>query len=217
MSAPAISRRRRRGGAQAGFTLVELIMGIILASIFALALYSFFFSGLTSSTTHQNQARAQSEARAFTTLFERELRQAVTPDAGLTPPISSLSPTAIVFHVDNNRTPGATAPRPQRVRYRISGTDLVREFANPIGTAPPYTYGAYTGTDVIVRNVANGAVPLFVGRDVDGANLAATIAAPTTANVVGVRVDLLVQYRTGSANTTLEITTDVAPRNPRSS
>jgi prepilin-type N-terminal cleavage/methylation domain-containing protein len=44
-----VSRPPARRAAQAGFTFVELIMGIVLAAIFAGALYGFFFAGLDAA------------------------------------------------------------------------------------------------------------------------------------------------------------------------
>lgn len=212
--ARSIRRRLRRRDAQAGFTLVELLMGIILSGIFAAALFAFFESGITSASTHESQAAAQAEGRRTMDLMARELRQAVSPDGGLTPPVQSLSPTAILFYVDNNRVPGNSAPRPQRIRYQISGNDLVREVSDPVGTAPPYTYTLRT-TEVMVRNIANGATPLFAGFTTTGTAMAATVAAPVTAQLGTVTVRLLVRHRTGRTNSTLELTTNVSPRNPR--
>jgi|GEM_PF-3106485 len=207
--------RRHPAGRQSGFTLVELLLGIVLASIFSLALYSFFTSGLTSAATHREQARAQADGRRAMDVMTRELRQAVSPDAGATPPIVELSPTRIVFHLDGSRVPGNGAPRPQRIRYQVSGTTLTREYADPIGSAPPYTYSAYRPAEPLVSDVRNGTVALFRASDPEGAPLAATIAPPTTAEVALVAIRLIVGYRTGAANSTLELTTDVAPRNPR--
>jgi prepilin-type N-terminal cleavage/methylation domain-containing protein len=204
----------RRG--QEGFTLVELLTGIILAAIFALALFGFLDSGVQSAQTHQSQAIAQSEARGGLDRLSRELRQAVSADGGITPPVQSISPTAIVFHVDNNRNPSTLTPRPQRVRYQITGGNLVREFADPVGTAPPYTYGAYRSPEVVVRDVANTtANPMFAGIDSDGRAMAASITAPTTVSLATVTVRFLVNHRTGRATSILELTTDVSPRNPR--
>jgi len=210
-----MARPTRRARRQSGFTLVELLLGIVLAAIFAIALYGFFSNGLTQAATHRNQAVAQSEGRRAMDVMTRELRQAVSPDGGATPPIITLTPTSIVFHLDASRVPGNAAPRPQRIRYQITGGSLTREFADPIGSAPPYTYSTYRPPETIVADVRNGATPLFRAFTPEGTALAATIAAPVTADAAQVSVRLIVGYRTGNANSTLELTTDVAPRNPR--
>lgn len=203
----------RRRGRQSGFTLIELMLGIVLAGIFGIALYAFFLSGLRSASSSEQQTIAQTDGRNFVDRFGRELRQAVTPGPG-TPAIASLSPTSIVFHADFNRAPGVVTPRPSRVRYQLVGTDLVRDVAAPIGAAAPFTYGTYTDPEVVVRGVSAATV-LFQAADSDGNPLAATLSAPATSDIARVRVDLVVGYREGDGTSTLEITTDVSPRNPR--
>lgn len=209
--APTTSRRRRSSG---GFTLVELLLGIILSGIFGIALYAFFLSGLKTASSSEQQTIAQTDGRNLVDRLGRELRQAVSPDGGTTPQIASLSPSSIVFYADFNRTPGNPVPRPKRVRYQIIGTDLVRDSAAPVGATPPYTYGAYTDAETVVRGVSS-ATALFQASNSDGNPLATTLNAPATFDIARVTVDLVIGYREGDGTSTLEITTDVSPRNPR--
>lgn len=196
---------------RAGFTLVELLMGIAVAMAFAIALYSFFFSGLDAANTHQSQTRAQNGLRTAVELLSRDLRQAVSPDGGINGGIMSLNATSLVVHVDPNRDPAATVPKPLRVRYRLLGEQLVREVARPIGAAPPYSYTAYSPPVVLVEPLRNGATPLFQAFTRQGAPLASPVAQ--TRDITTVRIRLIAGQKTGLQATTTELSTDVTLRN----
>ncbi len=148
-------------------------MGIVLASMFSIALYGFFFAGLDAFRTHESQARAQSTGRIALGQVERDLRQSISPDDGLAAPVMALSPTNLEIYVDPQRSPTVTRPSPQRVRYAIVSDQLIRETADPIGATPPYTYGPYGHRVVLIDAVQNGAIPAFAGVTNKGAALPA--------------------------------------------
>ena len=208
-------RQRRARRNQAGFTLVELLMGIVLTFIFALAIYGFFFTTLDHARSQQSQWLAQSTGRTAIDRMQSELRQAVSPDDGLTPPVISVSPTSLEIYLDPSRSTAATQPIPQKVRYSIVSGQLVRDRAVPSNTTPPFIYGAYGAREVLVDKVQNGAVPLFAPVTEDGAAMAATLAAgsPALRDVAQLSVRLIVGQSTGAKATTMELNTDVALRN----
>lgn len=205
-----------RRGAQGGFTLVELLLGILLMAVFGAALYGFLQNGMTQSATEQSRATMQMQARDSLARLARDVRQASKPDS-TNPGIEQITATSMVLYVDNTLV-DASAPytlRPWRVRYRIDGTQLVREVVKPVGTAPPYTYGAYTGTEVMVNGIANtSSTPLFAAFTSEGAALPATVVSPDNLRIGRVRLRLLIKYANGNSSPTAEFTTDVAPRNP---
>jgi prepilin-type N-terminal cleavage/methylation domain-containing protein len=205
--------RDSRRGARGGFTLVELLLGVALASIFAVGLYGFFFAGLDSARSHQTQAIAQSSARTALDRLAREARQAVSPDDGLTPPILAMAAGSLEMYVDPARGAGATTPRPHKVRYRVSGSRLVREYATPVGATPPFSYGAYGPGEVLIEGLTNGAAPVFRAVTAEGVQMAATVTGPQARDIAQISIRLLVAQRTGNAATTLELQTDVALRN----
>jgi prepilin-type N-terminal cleavage/methylation domain-containing protein len=209
-----VSRRtphaRRR---QAGFTLIELLMGIVLASIFALALYGFFFTGLDSARSHQSQAIAQSTGRTAIDRLASEIRQSISPDDGLTPPLIALSPTNLELYVDPSRSVAATTPRPEKVRYAIVSNQLVRERALPVGVTPPYSYGAYANREVLIDKLQNGATAAFGAVTPEGAALPATPTSTQLRDAAQVSVRLMISQKTGNAASMLELNTDVALRN----
>lgn len=205
-----------RRGTHGGFTLVELLLGILLMAVFGAALYAFLQNGMTQSATEQSRATMQMQARDSMARLARDLRQASKPDS-TNPGIEQITPTSLVLYVDNTLV-DASAPytlRPWKVRYRVDGTSLVREVVKPIGTSPPFTYGPYTGAEVMVNGIANTtAAPLFAAFAEDGAALPATVVAPDNARISRVRLRLLTTYTNGNTSSTAEFTTDVAPRNP---
>lgn len=206
-----MSRRPRR--AQRGFTLIELLMGIALSSVFALALFGFFFSNVDAARTHESQARAQAGGRLALDRMADDIRQAISPDGGVTPPVISLSPTVIELYVDPSRATSATTPRPQKVRYTFAGGTLTREAVAPVGVTAPYSYGSYGQSEVLVDSVANGATALFSASDEDGTALPATLTAAQLRDVAQISIKLLIGQKTGNKATTMELDTDVALRN----
>lgn len=207
MSRPAARR-------QGGFTLVELLMGIILSSIFAIALFAFFFAGVDSARTSEAQARAQAESRTTLDRMARDIRQAVSPDRGVTAPIVALTPTSLTMYVDPSRVAATTTLRPQLVRYAVIANQLVREAVDPVGTAWPFTYGSFTTApdEVMVEALSPGSTP-FTAYTQDGALLPASMTTLQIRSIAQISIRLRALQRTGNSTTTLEISTDVALRN----
>lgn len=208
-----MSARRRRARRAAGFTLVELMMAIVLGSIFAVALYGFFFAGLDHARSQQTQALAQSTGRTAIDRMAADIRQAISPDGGLNPPVISVSPTALQIYVDGNRSASATTPRPQKVKYELLNGQLVRTTADPTNATPPWVYGAWNPPEVLVANVVNGSAAMFSSVTEKGAALPATPLSTQMRDVAQISIRLLIGQTTGANATTLELTTDVALRN----
>ena len=203
----------RRAKQAQGFTIVELLVGIILVSIFSVGLYASLVSGFQIFSGQQTQGSAQADARITAGRFTREARQAVSPGGGV-PAILSLANDDIVMFVDNARDVTATVPRPSKVRYHLVGGNLVRESAPAIGGSAPFTYGAYATTDTVARGLLNtGAQPIFKAVDRAGASLGNPITGARAGSIGTITLRLILKQKTQNANTTTEITTDVTPRN----
>ncbi len=211
-----MSRPTARRG-QEGFTLMELLIGIVIGTIFMFAIYGFYDSSLSSEMTHQNQALAQGESRDALNELSSQLREAVSPDDGITPPIVTLSPTQIEFYADMTRSPTELTPKPEEFLYEVSGGALVREISQPVGAAPPYTYSAFSSPETLIDSVGNSSsAPMFSAVNANGTALGATISAPTTIGIALVHVNMLVNYDVGNEATQFSLTTDVVPQNPTS-
>ena len=196
-----------------GFTIVELLVGIILVSIFSVGLYASLVSGFQIFSGQQTQGSAQADARITTGRFTREARQAVSPNPGKSA-IESLDGDAIVMYVDNRRDVTATTPRPDKVRYHVVAGDLIRDAVPATGVTGSLAYGAYTTSDVVAHGILNtSSQPVFTAVTTAGTNLSRPITGADAASIATITLRLILKQKTQNANTTTEITTDVTPRN----
>lgn len=86
---------------EAGFTLVELMVGIALFAAISVGFYQVLFSASSSATTSQSMARVSEEARLGLNRLVRDTRQA----AKLTNATSTSYRIEIDFDGDNNPDP----------------------------------------------------------------------------------------------------------------
>jgi prepilin-type N-terminal cleavage/methylation domain-containing protein len=190
--------RRSFAARQNGFTLVELLVAMVLVGVVATAVYASFISGVEASSSRDSQARAQNDARMAMEEFTRDVRQAVSPDGIVAPVAAAPTSTSIELWVDNNRSLTATAAAPKRVRYRLSGTNFVRQVLT--GTV-------WSAEEILAPAVANGSTALFTAVDVNGA--ATTIPGA----VATISLRLILGDRAGRASTTTELQADATLRN----
>lgn len=129
--------------------------------------------------------------------------------------IERLGPTEIVLYVDNTRDVVAVVPRPAKVRYRLLGGELLRDSAPPVGATAPFTYGAYVTSEVVAKGVVNipSTQPIFKAVDLGGSPMPSSVSGASAANIGTITYHLVLKQKTQNANTTMEITTDVTPRN----
>jgi len=192
-------RLQRSGAAhQDGFTLTELLVAMVLVGVVAAAVYASFISGVEASSSRDTQARAQNDARMAIEEFTRDVRQAVSPDGLIAPVAAAPTSTSVELWVDNNRSLTATTASPKRVRYRLSGTNFVRQVLT--GTV-------WSAEEILAPAVANGSTALFTAVDVNGA--ATTIPGA----VATISLRLILGDRSGRATTTTELQADATLRN----
>jgi len=209
--------RHQRHRRQGGFTLTELLIGVVIGTIFMFAIYGFYDSSLSSETTQQGEVLSQDQARDALNELSSQLREAVSPDDGITPPITSLTPTQIEFYADMSRSPTELTPKPEEFLYQVSGGALVREVSQPVGAAPPYTYTAFSSPETLINSVGNSSgTPMFSAANGNGTALPSTMSAPTTIGIALVHANMLVNYSLGNSPQQFSLTSDVVPQNPTS-
>lgn len=117
-----------RSRAERGFTLVELLVGMVLGLIVIGGGVMMFTAGIRSQPQVDSQAAAIQQARTSMERMVRELRQ------GSSVPVASGSSVAVVTDVDGT-TCGTTTPI-CRVTYTCTAGTCTRVVAHPDGTAP---------------------------------------------------------------------------------
>ncbi|GAB6909552.1 conserved hypothetical protein [Desulfosarcina cetonica] len=127
---------QRIGWSDRGFTLVELLVGMAMGAI-VLAAVIGIFSGLSRSyTTETARATAQQDIRAAMDLMVQDIRL-----AGLDPLGSAgggfveTTGTAVDFIADLDYDGAVTAGNNERVKYYLSGTQLLQKQDNDDTTA----------------------------------------------------------------------------------
>jgi prepilin-type N-terminal cleavage/methylation domain-containing protein len=200
---------------ESGFTLIEILVTMAVAAVFATGLSAFFVNGLNVFSTQRSQSIADIGARRAMQTFVRDVRQAITPDSGQSAPIVSLDATSVVLYseVSNRVASSATPvlPKPQKVEYRLVGTTLVRSSAVPIGVPPTLSWGPYTVVDELASDVQNGSNAVFAAYDFRGLQLALPIT--NTKRIATIRIRIQLGQKTGASKTKTEIATNVSLRN----
>ncbi|HUR74277.1 MAG TPA: prepilin-type N-terminal cleavage/methylation domain-containing protein [Sporichthya sp.] len=113
-------RSGRRGATDAGFSLVELLVGMVLLSVLAATLLSMVLSLQKSTAVATTNADLLSETQLAMERIVRELRQAGTIyEVEL--PASATDPTGITFFADfdNDGHPDLDASDPEVLTYRF--------------------------------------------------------------------------------------------------
>lgn len=164
-----------RGRRQAGFTVIELLVGMLMLGILVAAFSALFGSTIRHSSEVEEQATLQVEARAAVDRLAQDLRQAYTGDGSA--PIESIGPTEIVFLSPDRQTPFHL----RRVAYRLTNGRLERaEAASTDTDGPPWSIPALGPFSVQVRSVENTTV--FTFFDEAGAET----ADPAAVHTVGI-------------------------------
>lgn len=137
-----ISRRLHECRDDAGFTLVEMLVSMVVLSLFSVALLTFTFSSARTVTSSNNYNDINEEARVVLNRMSRELREAKTivsvtnPATVYTTGTGAFNPNAdssITFDVDFNGNgqiePNAADPEEITYHYNRAARQLLIEAA----------------------------------------------------------------------------------------
>jgi hypothetical protein len=177
-----------------------------ISSIILVVLMRFLASGYPLSRVVFEQASATETARVQLKRIALALREARESDAG-SYPLVAVEPQRLIFYADVDADDAT-----ERIRYELSGTQLLRGVIQPSGT--PVTYNpASEVVTVAAANIRNGADPVFVYYSGD---YPADDEELTSADLVEVKYlefRLLVDTNTAIDPPPLELTSHVALRN----
>jgi prepilin-type N-terminal cleavage/methylation domain-containing protein len=129
-----VTRLLRVAGRERGFTLIELMVVMVVLGILGASFAVVMASTVTQSSSSQDAAILQHEARAAVERFASDLRQAYTGDEA-TYPIEAVSATSIQFLSPDRAEPFHL----RRITYRVVGGRLERSQAVSTDTdGPPW-------------------------------------------------------------------------------
>jgi len=132
-------KRQNTQGAEAGFTLIELIIVIALASILNIFIFSIITKSLASQINMQERKVRSDEAVLSLERIGRELREATN--------ISNISSNQLIF--EKNVTSSADANIFVKFVRNSSTNELRRQSSTTYGGLP----GNDTSGDIIAKNV----------------------------------------------------------------
>ena len=131
-----------------GYTLIEMIAVIAIASITLVATTAAIILFYRSNLKSLNQAYAVESARTGMQHMVADIR-GIQYGADGSYPVSSIATSSFVFYTDTNGDGVA-----ERVEYYLSGTNLIRGITYYSGIPPVYTLSTESTTTVssYVRN-----------------------------------------------------------------
>jgi type II secretory pathway component PulJ len=185
-----------------GFTLAELLVGLLFSMMVVAGLYTFFRDQLYAVLAQELKTATLEDARGALELMVREVRQAGAWGAGYRPPgcvrLLELSPTAIRIQADLDGNGDCNSATGEDVRYALAG---------PTPTCPGTTIRR--NGDCLVANVSIPAGNRFLTYYGPGGAALAGSSADAAA-VRRVKIVFAVQLDSPRPGTNAKISTPLA-------
>lgn len=137
-----------------GYTLIEMLVVISLTSIILIAMMRFLGSTLGSYRLLFLQTFANETARVQLKRMSHSIRSARPSNTGAFPVIET-SAQRLVFYANADADDDT-----ERIRYELTGTNLVRGVTEPTGNPVVYNLAGEQVT-TLARSIQNGANPVF--------------------------------------------------------
>ena len=218
---------RRRSAADAGFTLIEVMLAMSLMLIVFAATLGVFAVMERGASRNQKLNESQQRARTATDRIARDLRNLASPsDTGLDQqPLELANPNDLVYRTVST-TGAPTVGNPQnleRVRYCL-GTDkaLYRQRQTWTNAMPPRPAdtacpgAGWTQTTVAASDIVNGTRPVFAYQGSPTPGTYSELTSVATADfptAIALRSTLYVDPDTAHAPGETSLTTRVFLRN----
>jgi prepilin-type N-terminal cleavage/methylation domain-containing protein len=203
----------RRSSREAGFTLVELMVSLIVFGIILAAIYGIWFGLQRTYAFTEDDLSAQSEARAALNEMVELIRTARQPDTApweaLRSTLVYADSTTLIFWSDADRDANHDL---ELIRYRVNITDrtLYRDLWDISGTS----FVSGSSARLVGRWVSNGtSLPLFQYEDANSQPLASPVSDPMAIRTI--TISLRVDVTTEKAPIAHVLSSVVQPRNLR--
>jgi prepilin-type N-terminal cleavage/methylation domain-containing protein len=148
---------------QAGFTLIELMVVVVVASLLGIGILSLFDSVTKVFASENNRVLSQDGVRLAMQQMSRYIRSAASSASNTTTrsdAIALANPQELIIYEDVSGD-GNT----EKVRFYLAAngtdTELRLQVAPPDMTQSPPTYPAYATTGTLCKGVQNGTSAVF--------------------------------------------------------
>ena len=192
---------------QKGFTLIEVLVGLVIFSIIIVLLGSFQSNLFRFNDIIQTGLRNQNEGKKILKPFAGEVRSASQSNLGAFP-LASVSETSFAFYSDINND-----SLKERVRYFMDGDTFKKGVIIPSGN--PLTYDDDDEEITrIVHDVVNDVIFTYYDESYDGSASSTPLTQPVTpAEVNLIKVEIVIDSNPNKPPAPVTVTTQVSIRN----
>jgi len=211
ISADSLKANRTSNGMKnSGFSLVEFLFSVAMATIIVVIVTLFAKNAITLNSSAQSSMTAMLEGRKILSVMVAELRSAI-PSALGSYPIESAATSTIIFFADVDFDSVA-----DRVRYFIDPAtkSVKRGVVLATGQPPAYDLGSETFS-ILVTGLSNGtSTALFSYYDGNFAGTSSPLSIPVNIPAVRlVRITTKIERDPNKAPEMITLTSQAALRN----
>lgn len=190
-----------------GFSVIEVLAVVFILSLVGIAVAIFQKNIFSFNTILSGNLEVQDEARRALKMITAEVRP-LSPSSIGAYPIVETGQTSFIFYsdVDNDQLK-------EQVRYFLDGTILKKGIIKPSGN--PLVYNS--SNEIIrkvIRDVVNGATPIFNYYDTNYDGTTPSLAEPI--NILAVRlvkITIIIDRDPNKSPGSITLTTQVSMRN----
>ncbi len=187
-----------------GFTLVELVVGVGIASLVLIALMQVIGSAFPLYRSTFIQSGANETARIQLKRLSHTIRGARPSDTGAFP-IVEASPSRLIFYANVDGDAST-----ERVRYELIGTDLVRGITK--ATGDPVTYDTeQESVTTVARYIRNDPVFIYYGSEYPGDTT--PVASEDLSSITYISFSLVIDADTAQDPPAIHVQSQVQLRN----
>jgi prepilin-type N-terminal cleavage/methylation domain-containing protein len=190
-----------------GFSLAETVVTVAVIGVLALTVGKFGGDVFSFNRYFTKSLDVAGDARKVLRPMINEIRGASPSSLG-SYAIESAGPTEFIFFTDTDDN-GVK----ERIRYYLEGSILKKGTIVPTGN--PYVYNSQNETTIeLIKNVQNGATPIFTYFDSNYNGSSSPLSTPVTVTTVRlVRVEVIIDENVNALPPALSVVTQVSFRN----
>lgn len=190
-----------------GFTIVEIMINLGIFSVIMVTIGLFIRNSYYMNSIFTGGLVSYDQSRKILQPIASEVRSASPSSLGAYA-LESTTDNSFIFYtdLDNNGTK-------ERVRYYLSGINLMRGVITPTGSPLAYVSNNEV-TQVLFEGVRNGSTPIFAYYDNTYTGSSSPLTQPVSAmNVRLVKITLILDNNVSAPPSPITVTTQVSIRN----